>query len=379
MNFYKLILEELHSKLSSIKGIEDILVTGSVARGEETILNEKYLMSDIDLVILVKPFFTNHRKKIVNSIIDDVEKKVQNKTPFFDISVKFSNAFTYKKRILFNKNIGNFELFNNAISLNTHNRKYNDEYIIDDRDLYQINILIIVRLWKQLANNININISNCETYHVYAICRNTLDAATILLPNLGVFLPNYNKRNAAMDGLNLDKEFVLSHNHALSIKKSPEQGRALLECYSRFIMSYSYVYNKIVGLRGLKPFSKHRISYKIYFAYNMSKLLINLTIGNTSKNILFKVFQRAKINNEELVLRLLLSYHWFFYQSKGGNMVRDNNIMSFNDMREKLAILSLCNPEKMQTLVDVEILLESYVRLWRTGDGSCLEVIKRFR
>lgn len=376
MSEYELILKRLRNDILSLDGVEDILITGSLSRNEETYFNGRYLISDIDVVILTRFTTIKSTQSVINNIVKDVLSKLKFQTPFFEISIKYDYYFTYKLKLIINKNIGNFELFKNAISLKSNNKAFSGNYKISGNDLYQVNLLLLVRLYKQIEENLSPQINKVSAYYGYSLNRNTLDATTVLLPNLGIYKTSYSIRNNELKNIDLDRDFKKFHTSSYLIKRSPPENPDILNSYYQFIYSYLYAYNKIREKASV--FKKNKFIDFVYGFRTLIKIPL-LLVGNSFHLVGRPIYKYFNLYNEDSLFDILISIHFHRYKELGGTGSFDYNFKDLDYLIESASLLTFTNMNKIFSLNDVEILLSVYMKCWRSRSLDSSNLLKKYR
>lgn len=193
-------IEELLKKIIQvldIRGILSVIALGTLPRGELSfrLVDKKLqLFSDIEFVIIADGRINKKQQIILKRQLQELAKEFQPNNPFFDIAVEFFSLRKFKKlpfKVRF------YELKESGkVLLGQDVRNLIPEFNWGNRQIKDANNIILRRLFSILLHfpkqlfDLEKNNSAREAFK-YVLARNSLDIATVILFEKGIFLSTY--------------------------------------------------------------------------------------------------------------------------------------------------------------------------------------------
>jgi hypothetical protein len=196
-------VEEVTSWIDNHLPISRILLLGSTARGElswRRLDHDIDVFSDLEFYLITRRPLTESESRALSTVRGEWGRRWRYPGPFFHIDISMNPEALFWRKIRFDRRIATFELLSTGKVLS--GAEFDREQVlfgVSQLDLGNTNELVLVRLWMQLLYTpIRLVLGGADDYErlvfKYALCRNTLEVLTILLPNVGVLLPSYQQR-----------------------------------------------------------------------------------------------------------------------------------------------------------------------------------------
>jgi len=296
--------------------IKEIIVTGSVSRDEASVLQINgipYILSDIDLFIIIN---RNCDNEIIKNRVEIIEKDIQNKyhtSPFFEISVATIHEDKLRK---LSKNIRHYELFNSGeVVYSTSKEKTVNSMNYNSIDTVMLNRLLIERLVKQYEFQTS---ENEIIYKKIFAFRNILEIGTVICFTFNQFVSGYEARNNTVVLLEnelrehiTDDEFtnlIAWMSLSLEVKLSPTIKKIDIYSYEEIIEALVQLYN--LTYRVIKKVYKESNVFKYNIIESIGYLSFKDWLKLISKKTLFKdnesnledyflIIQNSIINGEK--------------------------------------------------------------------------------
>ena len=185
--------------------VRSVILVGSVARGEQSILEHEgklESLSDIEMLVVVsEPLDRGIQRRFAARFAAE-QASWDQRNPFFHLDV---SVVTSQKLRRLPRNIFAHETRERALVVRGEDLRYKiPEVTLRKLDLGAINELILIRLWSLLLYMPRqVMLGGATEFEAllarYVLSRNLLEIPTILYPNVEVLLPSYRERIAALD------------------------------------------------------------------------------------------------------------------------------------------------------------------------------------
>ena len=341
--------------IASTEPVESILLVGSMARNEITILSESEpfdLWSDIDL-FMSTDFSKGIDQGRLRTAYRDLYLELGMANPFFHIDfsvVRSSRLGSLPHRI------STFEAKKNGQTL--WGRDINSDLpdvTLNNLDFGNTNHLILIRLTEMLFfTPTRIVSGRYNTYEEkvfsYVQARNALDILTILLPHEGILLPSYVARNhflqenfsTMQSRRHMGPDFRSFQEESLHSKLTLEFKSSPLELYKRTLEGYMSL---TAYLLRSGPFGSVgevcAVLEKSELDLNSADTNFRQHLVNLKFDVLSKILNRPAIHPERNRKMIIIFLLWMHNALLAELRSEDHAIARLKNARAVLQILSM--------------------------------------